>query len=188
MSEGRDKLIAELDRVGFFKLTEEHRAAEIRTMFVTGEGPYSEYPYIFDEATQRICPIDAENVADGFATDELLKLQEPLLRFGIDLKVEELADEGQNYVIGVNGITYLVLSAEEIDEERDWLLATQRVLAVVNRLLDSLGADERVYLLYIGELSLAVFLTPQMFDVLSESDELNPFEKPQAVDVAPIEV
>lgn len=188
MSAGREKLIADLDAAGYFKLTDEDRAVEIKTMFVTGDGPFTEYPYIFDEATHRIGRIDAENVAEGFAADELLNLQEPLSRLGIALEVDELADRGPDTLVIVNGTRYLVLSAEETAEERDWLLATQRVLAIINKLLEEGGAAERVYLLYVGELSLALLLTPPMFELLSKTEELNPFEKPQAIDIAPTEI
>ncbi len=52
----------------------------------------------------------------------------------------------------------------------------------VNTLLKRAGSDERLYFLYGGNDTRAVFLTPGMYEAISRSPAIDDYEKPNAVE------
>ncbi len=70
------------------------------------------------------------------------------------------------------------------DMGKIWELTTNRTFALVNTLLQEAGSKERVFRLYSGHDTRAIFLTHEMYEALRPSAVLPQHEMPVPMPVA----
>jgi hypothetical protein len=91
--------------------------------------------------------------------------------------VSHIFDNDVDHTVTVNGVTYTICTVEEeqrLDLDQRWRIGTARALTIVNDLLEAAAVDERVYQLFDGNDTHAIFLTRQLYDLICESQVLPP--------------
>ena len=118
-------------------------------------------------------------MAEGNVTDFVRDVSAFLEREGV--RIESLDQDfeiGGGYSVTVNGTRYELYSRDECERDDIWLLTTKRAFTMVNDLLIEARSSERVFALYGGNDLRAIFLTPQMYEVIVASGQLAPSEIP----------
>ena len=77
---------------------------------------------------------------------------------------------------------FSMYTQEELETEEIWELTTVRAFSMINILLGQAGSSERIYYLYGGNEMVAVFLTPEMYEAISQSPFEDEYEKPHSVE------
>lgn len=175
---GKDAALRELGSklvgAGLFRFDPEESRPEL-------ESQIYEYgtPIVF--GSHRVYIGDAEALAEG-GVQEFLREVEPFLTSnGVHITdfVEDYTEQG--YFVEVNGSAYTIWQHDEA--EYSWTLGTKRTFAMVNELLERAGSKERLHAVYYGgNEQLAVFLTPDMYELIRESPALPDKEKPVSVE------
>jgi hypothetical protein len=165
-----EEFLAKLEGLGFYHYVQPGDVASAK-MDAESTG------YLYHE-TQRAYHADAEDLAEGGFLSFLESIKPFLTRQGItDLTVtQDFTDEG--YSVRVNGEEYIIYSGQELSDSDIWELSVQRGFAIVNDLLRQAGSEERLYALYGGNDTQAIFLTPDMYALILESPLTETSEKP----------
>ncbi|MGE5703113.1 MAG: hypothetical protein ACM32O_11325 [Clostridia bacterium] len=170
-------LIDQLDAMGYYQYASQKNE-------IIAESKRS--GYIFgDPVTNRAFFCDAENLAEG-GVKTFLEDIDPALRLR-KVVIKELREEfsEQGYFITINGIKYTIYTEKEFESVDTWELSSIRTFSIINRLLKEAGSTERVYQLYGGNEQLAIFLTPEMYDLIKNAKGLDEIEKPKSIGVLP---
>jgi len=169
------ELLDQLEKLGFYRvISPTLTQAAMNEALQTG--------YLFSGETQREYSADAEDLAEGGVLDLLGKMKSFLTREGIDVsKVTQDFNIGGSYSVTMNGEEYEMYSQEELETQDIWFLTTVRALSMVNTQLARVGSGERLYYLYGGNDTIAVFLTPVMYDTIVASAALETHDKPNSV-------
>lgn len=123
---------------------------------------------LWGPASRRIFPIDAEEIAEG-AASEVLAYALPLLgEAAIAGARDRLGRVGGvvRYDVIVGERTFPILGHAEFDDARRWEIAAARALAMLDALLEAAGVPERAFWLSGAEDGVAAFLTPEQAQAL----------------------
>jgi hypothetical protein len=168
----RLRLIDALEAMGFYSHTPREQVARVKAEAATSA-------YLFGSDTRRDYDADAEELAEGNVADFVRDLSAFLDREGV--RIESLDQDfeiGGGYSVTVSGTRYEMYSREECETGDIWLLTAKRAIAMVNDLLITAQSNERVFALYGGNDLRAIFLTPQMHELIVASGLLAPTEIP----------
>jgi len=173
--EAYKRLIDDLERAGLFKHTDRELVAEAKAE-AKREG------YMFAGSTERDYLIHPDELAEGGVKVFLREVAPFLKREGVELNgIEENFEAGGEYSITVNGEQYVMYSGAGLKPEEQQVLTTRRAFALINTLLERAGSGERVYLFRNGNETWAVFLTPELFEIISQSSLVYDENKPRPV-------
>jgi hypothetical protein len=170
------QLLDDLERLGFYKYTapelvESAKAEAIKT------------GYLYSEPTHRDHFADSEDLAECGVRMFLQSIGQFLKDQGVVFSsVEDDFDFGDSYSVIVDGARFVMYTEEEGAAQNSWELTTRRALSLVNAYLTKAGSNERIYFLYGGNDTQAVFLTPEMFHLICESPLIKNSEKPNSVE------
>ncbi|MCU0492885.1 MAG: hypothetical protein MUD01_14940 [Chloroflexaceae bacterium] len=135
--------------------------------------------------TGRVYHADSEDLAEGCAWEFLERLCPFLYRLGVPkFVISQVFDNDVDYTVTVNDQTYTILTVAEethLELNQRWRLGTERTFTIVNDLLEQAGSDERVYQLFDGNDTHAIFLTPQLYYLIKESHLLPDEDCPKVV-------
>ena len=169
------QLLNKLESLGFYKYTEPRLVKKAKAESL-------ESGYLYVEGTNRDFMADSEDLAEGGVKEFLESIRPFLERQGVSIEeVEEDFSVSGVYSVSVNGEEFTMYTEEELETEEIWELTTRRALSIVNTLLKRAGSNERLYFLYGGNDTRAVFLTPEMYEAISRSPAIDGYEKPNAV-------
>jgi hypothetical protein len=92
---------------------------------------------------------------------------------------QEMAPGQFTYKVKINLDEYVLLAEEERGAVIPWVAVPARAFALVNRLLARSGSRERIYTTQgsIAQSSLAIFLTDELYELISASGLLSEEEK-----------
>jgi hypothetical protein len=159
--EARAQYAARLDAAGLWdRLPRALRAQERRHVELTGDDLRHGLDY-----RDRQFFADGENLFECGAEALFDELAPSLAEFGLALDVVALSDPycppppgSEEYILEVNGMRCAVWAAgNDLSRGNGWYVSVVRPLIVINELLESVGARERVYADLAGE---CVFLLP----------------------------
>ncbi len=174
-SEAIKELAGNLERLGFFKHTDP-------ALLEKAKAEVYETDSLFEGSTERDYVIHPEDLAKGGVKGFLEEASFFLEREGVATDgVEESFEVGGEYSVAVNGRRYVMYSQAELELKAEEVrkLTTRRAFALVNTLLQQAGSNEKVYLLNDDNEAWAVFLTPEMYEIISQSYFLKDEEKPK---------
>lgn len=177
-SEGLESLRSKLEAAGYYMYVDAAKVEEVKAEAMnTG--------YIFGgEDTKRDYMSDAEDLAEGGIGDFFETIKPFLATQNVKLVVSDENFSDKGYKIKVNGIEYEIYSEQESQAANVWELTANRSFAIINDSLIKAGSLERIYILYGGNDLRAIFLTEDMYKLISESKELPAAEKPKPVKYA----
>ncbi|HZS44848.1 MAG TPA: hypothetical protein VFC63_07065 [Blastocatellia bacterium] len=169
-------LLDELERLGFYKYTSPDQVEKVKAESIkTG--------YLFGEMTGRDYIADSENLAEGGVKTFLNSLAPFLKDQDVTFNtIEEDFNVEGSYTVIVEGESFVMYTEDELSTGNFWELTTRRALSLVNKFLKNAGSSERMYFLYGGNDTQAVFLTPDMFKIISESSLIQSKDNPSSVD------
>ena len=168
------ELLDQLERLGFYRfMAPALIQAAMNEALQTG--------YLFSGETQREYNADSEDLAEGGVLDLLGEMKSFLAREGVDIGQATQHCDTDGYSVMINGEEYQMYSQEELETQDIWFLTTIRALSMVNTLLARVGSGERLYYLYCANDTVAVFLTPVMYDTIVASPALALRDKPNSV-------
>ena len=128
-----------------------------------------EYPLCCDDIDEQVeFSADGEDLAEGRVQDFLKEITPGLARWGLDLRVQVISDPYEagaeiDYVLDINDVRCTVWTCAEIEPRDLWYQATIRPVKVINRLLADIGADARVFTMYVGgNDGMAFILNPRV--------------------------
>ncbi len=171
--EAYKRLIDDLERAGLFKHTDRELVAEAKAEAKRGG-------YIFAGSTERDYPIHPDELAEGGVKVFLREVAPFLKREGVELNdIEENLEAGGEYSITVNGERYVMYSGAELKSKEQQILTTRRTFALINTLLERARSGERIHLFRNGNETWAVFLTSELFEIISQSSLVHDENKPR---------
>jgi hypothetical protein len=169
------QLISLLEKNGYYKYIDPSMIEKVKKESI-------EAGYVYGwEDSGRDFSSDAESLAEGGVSEFFESIKEFLVRQNVVVKVSEEDFDDEDYKITVNGVQYEIYSKEEAQTDEIWELSTIRSFAIVNKLLKNAGSSERLYILYGGNDLRCVFLTDEMYNLISENKSVS--KKEQAVKV-----
>ena len=185
-SEGFAALLAKLEELGFFRYVEPGQLEAVRA-----EALYDQF--VFAPDAGRSFFADQESLAEVGVVDFLKEIAPFLHKQGVTLKAENEESDGYDYSVIVNGRLFEMYSRDELKHTEEngvgdndiWALTTARAFRMVNAFLREAGSNERLYSLDGWNQMIAVFLTPEMFRLIDESDVIEERAKPEAYDDTP---
>jgi len=173
-SDSLSALIDRLEALGFYRYVLPEKVAACKREDFTNAFP-------FTSDSGRVFQVDSEELAEGNVQEFLEEIRPFLAQQCVQIaSIRERCEAGEDHTVTVNGITTMVCTAEELEEDT-WEPTTRRTFMLVNCMLADTGSDERVYLLYGGNEGQAIFLTPAMFEAIHESDLMPYSELPQPI-------
>ncbi|MEZ6138860.1 MAG: hypothetical protein R3C53_28580 [Pirellulaceae bacterium] len=126
---------------------------------------------------------DAENLTECGVADFITSLKPFLDRVGVTYAISD--NWGDHvYTVTLNGEERLIWSQAELKVEREgkpgltWGLSTVRAFALVNELLEAAETNERLYAINGGNDLAAIFLTPELKDVVCASSGFRQVDLP----------
>ena len=176
-----EHFIEELDTSGYFLYAEPEVIAEVKAEMVQARSmwpPQSDLPTL----TGRVYTGDAERLTEGGVLAFLWELGPFLQRQGVlsPVYLDQAFRPGRfAYSVTVGPKVYPMLKAEEYGECIPYVLVTGRAFALVNDLLERVGSTERLYAVNntVGERSVGVFLTPELYRLINDSPLMQEGEK-----------
>ena len=166
-----------LEELGFFQYIagDQLQTAKEGFVGVGWSGVYGE--------SGRLFPADAEDLAEGGVGDFLREIEPFLRQQGVTLSQVEDRFGEDSYGVVVNGKTYLIYDAQELQRTQQelglsWGLSTMRSFALVNGLLADAGSGERLYAVNGGNDLFGFFLTPELHDVIRSHPDATPRDRP----------
>ncbi len=148
-------LLSALDEADFWSAEDKENRGELRTAIAeNGIGA------IYN--SERLIILDAETLAEGGILDALERLRPHLeLRGAVISSLSEVQNDGETYIVEVNGARYDVYSPAELagDPYLSWGLASETLFRIVNNLLAD-TSDDRFFALNGGNDLSGFFLPP----------------------------
>lgn len=162
------RVLADLQQHGFFAhFTEVEIEACTDIVHARGwDALYDEHP--------RFYLADAENLTECGVADFMISLKPFLDRVGVTCAITDNWGD-HDYTVTLSGEERLIWSQTELKVERDgrpgltWGLGTVRTFALVNELLEAAETSERLYAINGGNDLAAIFLTPELKEVVCAS-------------------
>ena len=159
----RSEFAARLDAAGLWdRLPEELRAQERRRVELTGDDLRHGLDY-----RDRQFFADGEELFERGAQELFDEMAPSLVELGLALDVVTLSDPynppppgGDDYTVEINNVRCTVWTAEETQHANGWYISTVRPLIVINKLLEAVGARERLYMDAAGGNEGCVYLLP----------------------------
>ena len=162
-----------LDLLGFYRFDDPLVAQNAKARAVSNGW------FFFEPTIRGPYHADAEGLTEGDVLDLLRRVKPFLETQGVLLeRLDQDFTVGGSYSVTVNGVEFLLYTEDELDVEDIWALTTQRVLRILNTLLEQYQSDERAYILYGGNDTHIVFLTPPMQELISKTAGVPASEKP----------
>ncbi|MCP4549448.1 MAG: hypothetical protein GY835_23580 [bacterium] len=157
-----ESLVGALDSLGYFQYAGDAQNARIATL-ARGD--------IYADETGRVFFADAEYIyesgADMFMqtiSTFLRAADSPVLEFG------EIEERGLYYDIVLNGRRFRIISAEDEKQCYPWSAPAVRLFRAINGMLEEAGSEECMYYDQIGNDTMVVFLSGDMYRAIAESD------------------
>ncbi len=97
---------------------------------------------------------------------------------GVQIKIAAQQFDESGYSVTIDGLRFAMYNENEENDEGIWEIVTQRFLMMLSALLRAADSSERAYLLYGGHDSQIIFLTPAMFELISETTLILDSDKP----------
>ena len=166
-----EAFLIRLDQLGFFRYVAGEISAKIKAAALQDRNIY-----IFD--TRRLYFADAEDLAEGGVRKFIEDIQPFLVEQGVRIAIVEEDNSDKGYWVTVNDVIYEMYSEEELGTTDIWVLTTVRAFILINQLLAKAGSREQVYMLYGGNDCIALFLTPEMYQLIKDSPFFPAREKP----------
>jgi hypothetical protein len=181
------------DRHGLLEVLPQEQKAEVRLQLIdTAVEGYLDTEWNDDcvAADLRSYPADNENLAEGDIGVTILLMKSVLEQEGVKLKsVEdefggtEDGPEDEGYRVVINGEPHEIYESEAVSSADIWILSLERLLQIVNGLLEDAGSHERLYGMYGGNDGRVILLTPEMHDYIeSMGDVFDPDWMPYSVE------
>jgi hypothetical protein len=172
-------LLDALEAQGYYRYIHPSNIAHVKQEALTSG-------YLFGwEETKRVYNADSEDLTEGFTWSFLEEITPFLQTLGVPrVEVSHVFDNDVDHTVTVNGTTYTICTVEEeqqLSVDQLWPIGTERALTIVNDLLEAAGSAERVYQLFDGNDTHAIFLTPQLYDLIIQSAVLPPDWLPHPV-------
>jgi hypothetical protein len=182
---GWEAFVSELENAGYFKYAEHTSLEQAKRAIIASESLFS-----LDSGTElvgRVFDGDAERLAEGGVLGFLFQISPFLQAQGVSAPVyldQDFQVGRFAYSVKVNLDEYVMLAEEEYGEVMAWVAVPARAFAMVNKMLERVGSRERVYSTQgsIAQRSLAIFLTPELYDIIRGSNLLSGDEKLMTVD------
>jgi hypothetical protein len=117
-----------------------------------------------DARDRRGYEADAEDLAEGGIGATIKRMRDTLRAEGVQPLAsihDHLEDEDDGYRVEIDGVTHVIWTPED-DGQDAWLLATRRLLQIVNELLVKAGSQEHLYGVYGGHDGRVILLTCEM--------------------------
>ncbi len=168
-------LISKLEELGYYKYADFKHIENIKSESIKAD-------YIFGwEESGRDFAIDAEELSEGGVGGffEVIKPFMEKQKVKMIISDENFSETG--YEITVNKIKYEIFSEEDLKSKYLSVIGTCKSFSIINKLLKEAGSEERVYALYGGNDLRAVFLTKDMYELISGYKKLPEKEKPQTI-------
>jgi len=168
-----NELIAELERLGFYGYTPPEQIDAAKTDAVrTG--------HLFAGSTNRDFMADAEDLAEGGVLECLEQCRPFLDRQGLHIEsAREEIGEDDGYSVWINDERFWMYTEEELGPDC-WVLTTNRMLTMLNTLLEAAGSKERAFTLEGGNDQQLVFLTKAQYEAIRRSPAIPERNKPEA--------
>jgi hypothetical protein len=175
-------MVDRLVDMGYLKFVPNDQQADVRGQLIdTAMDGYLETEWNEDcvAVDLRSYPADNEDLAEGDIGATILLMRAVLKREGVTLdSVEdelggtdsEPGDEG--YRVLINGETHVIYKSGDVPHADLLSLSLQRLLEIVNSLLEGAGSSERLYGMYGGNDGRAILLTPEMHDYIQSMDDV----------------
>jgi hypothetical protein len=117
-----------------------------------------------DARDRRGYEADAEDLAEGGLGAAILRMRDVLRIEGVGPLMsihDHLEDEDDGYRVEIDGVTHVVWKPED-DGQDSWMMATRRLLEIVNALLAKAGSTEHLYGVYGGHDGRVILMTCEM--------------------------
>ncbi|MGP8197868.1 MAG: hypothetical protein ACLQU4_00010 [Limisphaerales bacterium] len=172
-------LVNDLEERGYFKGLAIVKAQELKKEFETRG-----WSAIFSES-HRFFHADAEDLAEGGIGSFIREVEPFLVAEGV--RLPEIQDDRseEGYVVRVGGAAHQIYDAAEFRRECSekqwgliWGLSMARGFQIVDQLLASVGSSESVYAVNGGNDLFALFLTPALFQIITEHPESSSKDAP----------
>lgn len=173
-----EKLLKELEELGFFRYTEPGHHVEGRNA-ILNQG----WPGIFGE-NGRWFFADAEDLAEGGVSALIAELTPFLEQKGVIIPVlEEEFDADQGYTLIADGERIPIWTQDEYERDSDlpgllWGLSSARTVQILNRWLERADSRERAYGISAGNDFAIYFLTPELHDRICRDPGASPSDCP----------
>jgi hypothetical protein len=150
--------------MGWLKYVPEAKRGQVRSQLVAAATKGyldSDWDDNGVSADQRSYPADGKELAHGGVGQCLLRMKPVLAREGVRLdEVEDNWHEGKYHVL-INRESYLIFDGKTADSVR---ISLERLLEIVNGLLEEAASQERLFAVYRGTDERIVLLTEEMQD------------------------
>ncbi len=175
-------IVDRLVDMGYLKFVPDDQQADVRRQLTdTAIEGYLETEWNEDcvSVDLRSYPADNENLAEGDIGATILLMRPVLEREGVTLdSVEDEfggtdskpGDEG--YRVLINGETDVIYKSGDVPSADLWSLSLQRLLEIVNGLLEDAGSSERLYGMYGGNDGRVILLTPEMHNYIDSMGDV----------------
>lgn len=158
-----------LEDLGFYRYTNQEMIASGKENFIKSGNVRDD---LFADFTHNVVFIDGESIAEQGVCPFLDDLR-PLLNLR-NLKpflVSEYwsSEKSGSYSAHLNSRTFLLWNNFELrDTNSKWLIATDRVVRMMNNLLDSYDSSESLYYHFTGNDTAAILLSSPVFSQLTQ--------------------
>ena len=177
---GWEAFVSELENAGYFKYAKHTSLEQAKRAIIATKSLFS-----LDSGTElvgRVFDGDAERLAEGGVLGFLFQISPFLQAQGVSAPVyldQDFQVGRFAYSVKVNLDDYVMLAEEEYGEVMAWVAVPARAFAMVNKMLEKRGSRERLYTNQgsIAQNNLAIFLTPELYDIIRNSPLLSDHDK-----------
>ncbi len=161
--------VTRLEELGYFRGLAADKAQALKQAF-----EQKGWLALFSES-HRLFMADAEDLAEGGVGQFLQEVSPFLTAHGVTLPEieDDLSEKG--YVVRVDDVPHAMYNATELEWDSSgdepgltWGLATVRGFRIADELLAAAGSAERAYAINGGNDLFAIFLTPELYQVIME--------------------
>lgn len=173
---GDKGLAADLDKLGFFKCSDDLGAAYACVKKDSWVGA------MLCESG-RCFFADAEELAEGGAGETLGEMAAFFSAMGVEAPEIETDSEDEGYVLVIDGKPHPILKPADLKKEASkpgysWGIATFRTAEAVNALLTNRGLSERCYAIEGGNQGYFLLITPEMHKAITSAKGYEPKRGP----------
>lgn len=179
------EIVFELEKMGFFALTDQSELDEVRVSFERSYTNLSFFQGKLREETgefmdNRYHSVDCEELFEiGGLSEYLNRVKKTFQKLGLELEFENEKSEQNNttwkHTIELNGNEYVAFNEQFSD--LDWGIAYVNFIEMLNSELAKQGSDEQFFPISCGHDGAFVLLTPEQFDFVKRNypnDEEHP--------------
>ncbi len=165
--------INRLSNFGYYRFASREQAqAAQREALISGD--------LYVDDTCRVFFADAENIYESGAREFLVEIYQFLRLIGSPiLSFEEVAEQGSFYDIVLNGSRFRILSKKDNELGDPWRAPTMRLFCAINSIIGRSPAQERLYYDVIGNDTMTVFLSDDMYSTIVDSGYAPQLKKPR---------